>query len=164
MDIRLARPEDARAIEDIYIHYVTSSTCTFQEEPGPFDERVQWLAAHGPRHPVTVAEDGGEVVGWAALSPYHERSAYRFSVENSVYVRHDRHRRGVGGALLADLIARARAAEHRLIVASISADQAASLALHAARGFQVLGTLPCAGLKFGRWIDVTYLYLVLDPI
>jgi L-amino acid N-acyltransferase YncA len=161
MEIRLARPEDAAPIEDIYVHYVLHATCTFQEEPGTLDERRAWLREHGARHPVTVAVEGGEVVGWGALSPYHRRSAYRHTVEDSVYVRHDRHRRGVGRALLADLVSRARAAEHRLVVASVSDDQPASLELHRALGFVLLGTLPAAGLKFGRWIGVSFLYLEL---
>lgn len=157
MELRAATLDDAAAIEGIYGHYVLTSTCTFQEEPGTVDDRRRWLAAHGPRHPVIVADEQGQVVGWGALSPYNPRSAYRHTVESSVYVRADRHRRGIGAALLAELIARARAADHRLIVAGISADQPASLALHAALGFELVGTLRGAGLKFGRWLDVTYL-------
>jgi phosphinothricin acetyltransferase len=159
MEIRAATLDDAAAIEHIYGHYVLTSTCTFQEEPGSVDDRRRWIATHGPKHPVIVAEDAGLVVGWGALSPYHTRSAYRHTVENSVYVRADRQRRGIGGALLAELVARARAADHKLIVAAISADQTASLALHAAAGFEHVGTLRAAGLKFGRWVDVTYMSL-----
>jgi phosphinothricin acetyltransferase len=159
MEIRHATLDDAAAIEGIYVHYVLTSTCTFQEDPGTVEQRQRWMAQHGPRHVVLVAEEAGQVVGWGALSPYRERTAYRHTVENSVYVRADRHRRGVGHALLAELIARARAAEHRLIIAAISADQPASLALHARLGFELVGTLRAAGLKFGRWIDVSLMQL-----
>lgn len=141
-----------------------TSTCTFQEEPGTVEGRARWISEHGPRHPVLVAEDpAGTVVGWGSLSPYHPRSAYRHTVENSVYVHADQRRRGIGRALLAELVARARAAEHRLIVAAISADHPASLAQHAALGFDFVGTLRAAGLKFGRWIDVSYMQLSIAP-
>src|SRR5438552_5697839 len=106
--IRLATESDLVAINDIYNHYVGTSTCTFQEEPETIESRRRWFAAHGARHPITAAELDGVVVGWGSLSPYHTRSAYRFSVENSVYVRHDLQRRGIGALLLADLIDRAR--------------------------------------------------------
>src|SRR5689334_9592709 len=96
--IRLATPDDLPAINDIYNHFVFVSTCTYQEEPSTVDERAAWFAAHGPLHPVTVAESAGEVVGLASLSPFHRRSAYRHTVENSVYVRHDLQRRGIGSA------------------------------------------------------------------
>jgi phosphinothricin acetyltransferase len=161
MEIRAATLEDAPAIEAIYAHYVLTSTCTFQEEPGSLAERRAWLADRGPRHPVTVAVDGEEVVGWGALSPWNRRSGYRHTVENSVYVRHDRQRRGIGDALLGDLVRRARRADLRVIVAGVSADQPGSLALHRAHGFEPVGTLRGVGLKFGRWLDVTWLQLVL---
>jgi L-amino acid N-acyltransferase len=159
--IRLARRDDLDAINDIYNHYVMHSTCTYQEIPEPLDNRRVWFDRHGPQHPVTVAEDRGTVVAWGSLSPYHTRSAYRFTVENSVYVHHAHHRRGIGGALLRDLIARARGAGHRSIVAGIDADQHASVALHAAHGFVTAGRVKEVGYKFHRWLDVVYMQLML---
>src|SRR3954471_5337179 len=109
--LRPATAADLPAINDIYNHYVLNSTCTYQEVPEPLAGREAWFARHGPGHPVIVAVDhAGVVVGWGSLSPYHARSAYRFTVENSVYVCHDQHRKGIVSALLADLIERARAA------------------------------------------------------
>src|SRR3982751_412864 len=102
--IRPARAADLPAINAIYNHYVLQSTCTYQEEPSTAEERAAWLAAHGAELPVTVAEGEGEGVAWGLLVRFHARSAYRRAVENSVYVRHDLHRRGVGRVLLADLI------------------------------------------------------------
>src|SRR5271165_5534433 len=107
--IRSATESDLVAINDIYNHYVLHSTCTYQEEPEPLEGRRQWFAHHGPRHPVIVAEEQGRVVGWGSLSAFHPRSAYRNTVENSVYVHHEQHRRGLGSRLLKDLIDRARA-------------------------------------------------------
>ncbi|HKA89396.1 MAG TPA: GNAT family N-acetyltransferase [Haliangiales bacterium] len=161
MDIRPATVADLAAIDDIYHHYVLSSTCTFQVEPGTPQERAAWFAAHGGAHPVTVAVGGGDVVGWGSLSRFHPRAAYRFTVENSVYVRADRHRRGIGRALLVDLIERAARAGHHAILASITADQDASIALHRSLGFEPVARLREIGFKFGRWLDVVYLERIL---
>jgi len=159
--IRVAREADLIAVNDIYNHYVLTSTCTYQEEPETIDDRRIWFQHHGAKHPIIVAELDEQVVGWGSLSPYHARSAYRYSTENSVYVRHDCHRRGIGTALLADLISRARALEHRAIIAGIDAEQTASAALHAKFGFDRVGCLKQVGLKFGRWLDVIYMQLLL---
>ena len=159
--IRLARAGDLATINDIYNHFVRASTCTYQEDPEPLESRQSWFAAHGPVHPVTVAEINGAVVGWGSLSPYHERSAYRFTVENSVYVDPAFHRQGIGSIILRDLISRARIIGHRSIIAGIDADQAASVALHARHGFQVVGRFPAVGYKFDRWLDVVYMQLLL---
>jgi phosphinothricin acetyltransferase len=157
MTIRLAREADLGAINAIYNHFVLHSTCTYQEEPSTAAERAAWFAAHGPEHPVTVAEADGEVIGWGSLSRFHPRSAYRRTVENSVYVRHDLHRRGIGRALLVDLIARAAAIGHHTIIAGIDAEQQPSVALHRALGFEEVGHLKEVGHKFGRWLDVIYM-------
>src|SRR5262245_2128597 len=119
VSIRLATASDSVAINDIYNWYVPRSTCTYQEELESLDARQRWLQAHlnNPRHPVTVGVLAGNVVGWGSLSGYRERSAYRFTCENSVYVKHDLHGRGIGSALLADLIERARALDYRSIIA-----------------------------------------------
>ena len=159
--IRLATSGDLERINEIYNHYVVHSTCTYQEEPTTSDERARWYRDHGPGHPVTVAEVDGEVVGWGSLSRFHSRSAYRFSTENSIYVDHRWHRRGVGGGLLADLIERGRAAGHHTVVAGIDGEQHASIAIHARYGFQPVARLRQVGYKFNRWLDVVYMQLML---
>jgi phosphinothricin acetyltransferase len=161
MEIRTATKADLVAINDIYNHYVLHSTCTYQESPEPIEGRREWFARHGPAHPITVAEVDGRVVGWGSLSAYHPRSAYRNTVENSVYVHHDFHRQGIGGLLLDDLIQRARAIGHRAIIAGIDSTQAASVALHRKFGFQHVGHLEEVGFKFDRWLDVIYMELLL---
>lgn len=162
MILRLARAGDAAAIESVYAGYVETSTCTWQEQIGTLAERQAWLAEHGPRHPVIVADEGGEVVGWGALSPFHRRSGYRFTVEDSVYVRADRQRRGLGRALLADLLGRARGLEVHSVVASISGDQEGSIALHAAFGFLEVARMPQIGWKFSAWRDLVFMQLLLN--
>jgi phosphinothricin acetyltransferase len=160
--IRAATPADLSAINDIYNHYVLHSTCTYQEEPEPLEGRRQWFEHHGDRHPIIVAEVDGQVAGWGSLSPYHARSAYRRTVENSVYVHHELHRRGIGSLLLQELITRAHSLGHRAFIAGIDAGQPASVALHAKFGFEEVGHLKQVGFKFGRWLDVIYMELLLE--
>jgi L-amino acid N-acyltransferase YncA len=163
--IRPAREDDLPAINAIYNHYVRSSTCTYQTEDEPMEARVAWFSAHDPAtHPVTVATPGseaGELLGWAALSRYNPRRGYRHTVEDSVYVRDDARRKGVGGALLADLVARGAAIGHRVIVAGIDAEQEGSIRLHERHGFVAAGRLVSVGFKLGRWLDVVYLQKML---
>src|ERR1022692_2504457 len=125
--LRPATESDLAAINDIYNHYVLHSTCTYQEELDPLDGRRRWFSHHGDKHPVIVAEAGGQVAGWGSLSAFHARSAYRRTVENSVYVHHRHHRRGIGSRLLQELIVRARSLSHHAIIAGIDAEQPASV-------------------------------------
>ncbi len=149
---------DLAAINDIYNYYVRCSTCTYQTEPETMDARRAWFEGHGEKHPVTVAVDGeGRVLGWGSLSAFHKRAAYSRTVENSVYVHPEAQRRGVGRALLADLVERARAAGHHTIIAGIDAEQAASVGLHEAMGFERVALLREVGFKFERWLHVIYM-------
>jgi L-amino acid N-acyltransferase len=161
--IRLATEADLPAINAIYNHYVRHSTCTYQITPETEEDRLAWFRRHDSLHPVTVAEAASEVVGWASLNVFHGREAYARTVENSVYVRDDWQRRGVGRALLADLIDRARALGHHTIIAGISAEQLPSVRLHEAVGFELRGRLSEVGYKHGQWLDVLTLQLILKP-
>ena len=104
-----------------------------------------------------VAVERSQVVGFGALIPFRARQAYRHTVENSVYVRADRHGLGIGKALLMDLLQRATALGHRTVIAAISADQAQSVNLHRGLGFFKTAHLEQVGFKFDRWLDVVYL-------
>ncbi len=159
--IRPATEADLTVINDIYNHYVLHSTCTYQEEPETMDDRWRWFECHGGKHPVIVAVMDGRVAGWGSLSPYHARSAYRFTIENSVYVHHELHGRGIGSLLLGELISRARSLGHRAIIAGIDEQQTASVALHDKFHFEKVGHLKEVGFKFGRWLDVIYMELNL---
>lgn len=161
IEIRLAIRADTSAINAIYNHYVLHSTCTYQTEPSTEVERAAWFDAHGAKHPVTVAQRAGEILGWASLSKFHARAAYSNTVENSVYVRHDMLGRGIGKALLADTIDRAKKIGHHTIIAGISADQTASVELHRKMGFVDAALLREVGYKFDRWLDVVYMQLML---
>lgn len=166
MHIRLATVDDLPAINDIYNHYVRTSTTTYQEIESSPQERRDWFTTREPRHVVTVAEmdvnGTPTVVGWASLNVFRARSAYRFSTENSVYVHKDHFRKGIGGALLADSIERARQHGFRTIIAGIDASQAASIAIHAKHGFVECGRMKRVGYKFDRWLDVVFMQLMLE--
>jgi L-amino acid N-acyltransferase YncA len=161
LHIRPARADDLGAINDIYNYYVERSTCTFQTEPETAEDRAAWFSAHDAAHPVIVAEVAGEVVGWGSLSRFHSRCAYRFTVETSVYVRHDALAKGIGHALMVELIVRARAAGHHSIIGAICTENAPSLALGEKLGFVKVGHLHEVGFKFDRWLDVAYMQLIL---
>jgi len=160
-NIRLASRADLQRIDEIYDHYVHHSTCTYQEEASELAQAERWFDDHDPRHPITVAETDGVIVGWGSLSPFKPRSAYRFTVENSLYVDRAFHRRGIGSTLLADQIERAKACEHHCIIAAIDADQQASIALHQKFGFEQVAHLREVGFKFARWLDVIYMQRML---
>jgi phosphinothricin acetyltransferase len=159
--VRPAAEADLPAVRDIYNFYVRTSTCTFQLEPDSEADRLAWFRARSPRHPVTVAEVDGEVAGWGSLSAWKDRAAYDRTVEASVYVRADRHRRGAGRALLEDLVERARALGHRVVIGGACTEHPASIALQEAVGFVPVGCFRDVGYKFDRWLDVVYLQRVL---
>jgi L-amino acid N-acyltransferase len=161
--IRLATENDLEAIRAIYNYYVTHSTCTYQIELETAEERRAWFGERSAKHPATVAESEGVVIGWGSLSPWKSRCGYAWAAEASVYVHHDHHRRGLGKALLLDLIERAKAAGLHTIIGGASSDQSASLALQVALGFIPMGTFREVGRKFDRWLDVTYTQLMLKP-
>ena len=161
-NIRIATATDLPVINDIYNYYVPRSTCTYQLEPESIEGRRAWFEAHSPdKYPVIVAEQNGEVLGWGSLSKFRDRAAYAPSVEASVYIRHDMHRRGIGRALLEELIERARAIGFHTLVGGASADQTASLALQESLGFQQVACFKEIGYKFGRRLDVVFMQLML---
>lgn len=156
--IRPAVRTDAGAISAIYNHYVLTSTCTFHETAEAVVDRERWLEEHTDSHVVLVAEEAdGAIVGWASLSRFHPRPAFRFTVEDSVYLREDRRGRGLGGKLLTELLVHAAKSGVRTVVAAISADQEASIVLHRRFGFVEVGRLRAVGFKFGKWLDLAYM-------
>ena len=159
--IREAAEKDLGVVNDIYNYFVLNSTCTYQTEPSTLEERKKWLGEHQNPYVVTVAEIGGKVVGWGSLSRFHPRAAYGRTTENSVYIHPDWHRRGIGQALLDDLIRRAKASGFHTVIALISADQTPSIKLHEKFGFAHAGKIEEVGNKFNRWLDVAYMQLML---
>ncbi len=158
---RLATPADAGAINAIYNYYVRTSAATFQLDDETTEERETELRARPADQPMIVLESGGEVVAWGALSPFKSRCAYRDTIELTVYVRHDCHRRGYGRAIVQELVQRARVSGYHTIVAASCEESLGSIALLQSLGFVETGRLRQVGSKFGRRLDVIYLQLML---
>lgn len=153
--IRPSEPSDIAAITEIYAHHVLHGTASFEEEvPGEPEMAERRAGILDAGFPYVVAEREGSVVGYAYLSKYRPRTAYRFTVENSIYIAHDAIRQGIGRALMADLIRTAEAGPWEQMMAVISDPASGSEALHAAFGFRKVGRMEKIGFKFGKWIDV----------
>lgn len=160
--IRLAVEADLPAINAIYNHYVPISTTCYDLAPLTMEERRRWFAPREAIHPVTVAEHDDQIVGFGSLHSFRSKAGYRLTVENSVYVHPDHLRKGVGTAIVADQIERARALGLHAIVAGIDAEQHASLALHAKLGFVEVGRFPQVGRKFERWLDAVFMQITFE--
>lgn len=157
MIIRMAELGDLPRITEIYNQAVVSTTATFDEEPVSLEERRRWLEQHDQDHPVVVLlAESGELMGWGALSPFGGKSAYRYTVEHSIYVDERYYRRGVGKSLLFELMRLARILGYHSLIGRITADNEGSLILHKRFGFEEVGRLKEVGFKFDRWLDVVY--------
>jgi phosphinothricin acetyltransferase len=155
MLVRNAVAADVAAIHAIYSHHVLHGLASFEEvAPSLAEMRRRHAEVLAQGLPYLVAEEAGAVLGYGYCAPYRTRSAYRFSLEDSVYVREGLQRRGVGRALLEELIARCERLGYRQLIAVIGdSANAASIGLHARLGFVRAGTLRAVGYKFGRWVD-----------
>ncbi|MDE2435274.1 MAG: N-acetyltransferase [Sphingomonadales bacterium] len=163
MRIEPATPDDVPEITAIYAHHVIHGTATYELEPpdeAEMAERFATVAAAGG--PWLVARgDGDELLGFAYATQFRPRSAYRFTCENSVYVRNDRRGEGIGRALLALLLVQAERAGFRQMIAVIGGAEPASRRLHAACGFADAGVLVATGRKHARWLDTLYMQRAL---
>jgi L-amino acid N-acyltransferase YncA len=161
--IRAAEAGDIAALSAIYAHHVVHGLGTFETEAPSFDEMTaRWSAITGAGFPYLVAVDGDRPVGYAYASHFRTRAAYRHTVEDSVYVAPDRVGRGVGSALLAELVECATALGLRQMLALIGdSANAASIGVHRVCGFTHVGTLTAAGYKAGRWVDVVIMQRAL---
>jgi len=163
MLVRPAAPQDLPAVQSIYAHHVLHGLASFEEVPPPLEEmqrRYREVTGHGL--PYLVTEDKGEILGYGYCSLYRTRSAYRYTLEDSIYVKEGRQGKGIGKAILTELISRCAALNYRQIVAVIGdSANAGSIKLHAGLGFVRAGLLRSSGFKFGRWVDSVYMQLPL---
>lgn len=163
--LRDCGPDDIPAIQSIYADAVLTGTASFELVPPSVDEmRARWENITGGGYPYLVAVLDGEVAGYAYGGAYRARPAYRGNVENSVYVRKDCQRAGVGRALLEDLILRCTESGFRQMIAVIGdSANAGSIGLHRSLGFDLVGTLRSVGWKHGRWLDTVLMQRPLGP-
>jgi L-amino acid N-acyltransferase len=160
--VRHATEKDVPAITEIYNYEVSNGTATFDIEPKKLEDRLLWYReTQQSPHCVIVADDRGTVVGWGCLHPFNTRAAYRFTTEDSVYIRQDRRSEGIGKLLLAQLIELALLGRFHSIMAGMSEGNEASVRLHERFGFELVGVQRQVGYKFERWIDVTWMQKML---
>lgn len=160
--IRAATGDDAGAVAAIYNHYIATTTISFEEHPVAAAEMAGRIASVGATLPWLVFEQDGVVVGYAYATPWRARSAYRFSVESSVYVSPEHPRRGIGSRLYRALLDELRPRGLHMVIGGIAQPNEASVALHEAMGFEKVAHFKEVGMKFGRWIDVAYWELRLS--
>ena len=162
MEIRDVKERDADEIASIYTHHVLTGTASYDYVPPTMDfhlRKIRRITAAG--WPFLVAERQGELLGYAYLTQFRDREGYRFTAEDSIYVRSDAMGRGVGSALLSALLARGREYGFRTVVAVIGGAEPSSIALHAKCGFREAGRLRSVGWKQGRWLDSVYMQVDL---
>lgn len=163
MEIRPAEPTDIPEIQAIYAHHVLHGAGTFEEVPPSIEDierRYHAIVDRGWSY--LVSEDGTGVLGYAYFNQYRERSAYRYTAEDSIYVREDVRGQGVGKALVQRLLSDAERAGFRQMIAVIGdSENVGSIGVHASLGFHRAGMLRASGLKFGRWIDTVYMQRAL---
>lgn len=162
VSIRSVGLQDGGAIAAIYAHHVLHGTATFDTVPRSLTETEAKIAeCHERGWPFLVAELGGEIVGYAYATQFRDRPAYAAACENSIYIHPEWLGKGVGKALLVDLLAAAQQAGFRQMIAVVGGGEPASVALHTSLGFQPAGRMRAVGRKFGRWLDTVYMQIAL---
>jgi phosphinothricin acetyltransferase len=162
IQVRTALETDLEAILEIYNDAVVNTTAVYDYEPHTLEMRKQWFRIKEAQgYPVFVAEANGKVVGFSSIGPWRAWAAYKYSVENSIYVAADQRGKGIGKKLLEPLIEAAKQLDLHTIIAGIDATNEVSINLHRKFGFTEAGTFKQVGFKFGRWLDLTFMQLLL---
>lgn len=164
MEIRAAVLSDFAEITEIYNSIVRSSTAVYNDTPATMEERVGWWRARMARgFPVLVAAEDHRVLGYASFGEFRSWPGYRFTVEGTIHVREDVRGKGVGSALLTELVAQARAGGNHVMIAGVDSENEASLRFLQSAGFVRVGQLREVGHKFGRYLDLIFLHYWLSP-
>jgi len=160
---RYAKDSDIPQLLEIYNDIILSTTAVFEYRPHTLEMRKQWFEAKREQgFPVIVAEEENQIVGFSSFGPFRNWAAYKYSVENSVYVSSHNRGKGIGKLLLAPLIGEAKQLQMHTIIASIEATNETSLRLHTSLGFEEVAHFKQVGFKFGRWLDLKFLQLILN--
>ena len=158
MEVREAAESDLPEILAIYNDVIATSTAVYRETPADIDERREWLRSRVAQgYPVVVAVDETGVTGFGSFGDFRNWPGYRFTVEHSVHVRADRRAHGIGAAIVAELVRRAKTLGKHVLIAGIDADNIASLRLHERLGFEKVAHFREVGWKFGRWLDLVFM-------
>ncbi|MFS0636527.1 N-acetyltransferase family protein [Mesobacillus foraminis] len=161
MIIREAKIEDLPGMLDIYNDAVRNLTATFDLEEQTLEQRTKWFHKYGGKYPLIVAEVEGEIAGYCGLSMYNEKAAYARTAEVSIYLSSRFRGKGIGGALMTEILKRAREEDFHAIIAGITEGNDVSVKLHEKFGFKLAGRITEVGFKFGEWQNVLYLQLTL---
>lgn len=163
MSIRYAVKEDCAAIAAIYNHAVINTAAIWNDQTVDADNRIAWFEARALLgYPVIVSEENGVVTGYASFGDWRAFDGFRHTVEHSVYVHPEHQGKGLGLALMVQLIEEAKRIGKHVMVAGIEAQNQGSIHLHQKLGFTITGQMPQVGTKFGRWLDLTFMQLQLD--
>lgn len=163
MTIRFACKEDCVEIAEIYNHAVLHTAAIWNDKTVDVDNRIAWFEARQMvGYPVLVSEQNGAITGYASFGDWRAFEGFRHTVEHSVYVHPDHQGKGLGQALMIELIAEAKRIGKHVMVAGIEAQNQASIHLHQKLGFTITAQMPQVGTKFGRWLDLTFMQLQLD--
>ena len=162
IQIRLAKQKDAETIREIYNHEVRNSTATFDLVERTTEEQEEWLTERSGAFSVLVAEMSNKILGFASLSPYKSRAAYRTTVEDSIYINEKFRNQGIAGELLFHLLEVAKSSGFHAVIARIGGANEASIALHQRFDFEIVGTEKEIGRKFGKWQDVVVMQRIIN--
>jgi L-amino acid N-acyltransferase YncA len=163
ISIRLATEEDLPEILTIYNDIILHTTAVYDYKPHTMDMRKSWFASkQKDGYPVFVAEKEKAIMGFSSIGPFRAWAAYKYSIENSVYVASDHRGKGTGKLLIPPLLRAARERNLHAVIASIDADNAPSIRLHQSFGFEEVAHFRQVGFKFGNWLDLKFFELILD--
>jgi L-amino acid N-acyltransferase YncA len=162
MNIRAATEADQQAIMEIYNEAVQNTTATFDTEPRSLQNQMEWFHRHKKNHPILVAEENNEVIGWSSMSPWSDRCAYDTTVEVSVYVHKDFRGRGIGSQLLEKVTEEGRKQNNHTVISRITQGNEVSIHLHEKLGYRHIGVMKEVGFKFGKFLDVNMMQLIYE--
>jgi len=162
MEMREATESDLPEILAIYNDVIATSTAVYRETPVDIEERREWMRSRVAQgYPLIVAADETGITGYGSFGDFRNWPGYKFTVEHSVHVRSDRRAHGIGAAIVAELVRRARGMGKHVVIAGIDADNIASLRLHERLGFEKVAHFREVGWKFGRWLDLVFMQRML---